>query len=268
MKPYAPRTIKGLRKKLVPGCEVMTVEDFDEWMTEEVLRYQRTKVLTSDLMFGVSRGIRPAVLYVCCQMKLRCWFDDMLNDVLLQFVEKDLFKYDPVKARITHYLSWLGYKRACRRVTFYLSPHQEVPDDFDFPDRQDEAKLFFTEDFLCSNVPNIRWRRDPEICRWLSFFILAGVKRSVVLDALKQTFYHGNTPAAKSVYNYALVTVRIELAERIERYSGGELPVKSDHGVLPSLWGSKYPQTDRDIRGDGISDSYFFTNQTCGSVSK
>lgn len=222
MKVYKEKTLKRLRKKNLPACELMSQSEYDEWMTEEVLRYKRTRLLTADVMFGVRRGIRSAVALVCKSHNLTCFFDDIMSDVTLSLAEKWLFQYDPIKSRISYFLSYIGFRLAEKRINVYHTEHMQSEDWHEqmSPEPQDK---FLMQDFIFDRLPTIQWRMHPTICRWIALFILAGVSKKVVLKALHETILENRPFRCNLLYDYTLVTVRIELADKLERHSGGVL---------------------------------------------
>lgn len=223
MRIYKLKTIKRLRKKNLPACELMSQIDYDEWMTEQVVCYKRAKEITADLMFGIARGIRSAVAFVCQKHDLLCYFDDVLNDVMLLLLDKWLFRYDPVRSRITYYLSFVGYFCAVKCVSKYHTEHMQ--DEYWHEVISPEpTETFIIEDFLFGTLPKLKWRMAPQVCSWISLFVLAGVQKKTVMKALHDTIYENRPHRANTFYDYTLVTLRIELDRQLERQTGGVLP--------------------------------------------
>jgi hypothetical protein len=230
---YKNKTLIRLKKKLAPSCEQMNREEFEDWMVEEVVRYCRTKEITSGLVSGIARGVRSAVLFSCKRFNRLEWFDDLLNDTILQVVEKDLSRYDPVRGGIIYYLSLAGFRYAWKRVQWYHlgEPLDNYSDTLIAPA---PSELFFIEDFADEIMTKKDWRMHPALCSWAVHFVLIAARPSDVLMAL--TTFIKSRSDARLLYFYVLVTMRIELAQRLERHSEYRLSKEPDNGIPSSFW--------------------------------
>jgi hypothetical protein len=240
---YKPKTLLRLKKKNAPGCEFLTDKDFDEWMTEEVLRFQRTKIISSELVSGLARGLRSVVAFACKKHSLTCIFDDILHDAILAFLEKYLPVYDPIRSRITYYLSKYGYFVAMDVLEFSHSENMREEDYYIEMSPLPE-ETFVLEDFLLISIPDIQWRMSSTICTWIALLIVMGIEKKKVLLMMDDTILHRCPHKQDVLYDYTLVTLRITLAKQLERNSGGMFPDQSDRGVLSDLREGQYAEAD------------------------
>jgi len=216
---FPTRKMLRLRRKHLPVPETLEPAEFEEWLYEEVIRYQRTGVSTGVLVQGISRAIRNMVALAVQEMGIEDAFEDVLHDLLLYFLEGQLMKFQPFRGRIVPWLRMLGYWKALR-IGFPRYHHQRLVEDNEAFEITPDPFFnpYFTEDFVANNVVQISWKMNPALCRWVSTFVLVGSTRKEVIRILRRTFFRNKTrDEAINLYQYVLVKLRIELANEMGR---------------------------------------------------
>jgi len=213
----AKRNLQRLRKKHLPFYEKMTQKEFEEWLEEEVVRRQRTELITSDLIGGIARVIRPIIMLTCKSYKVPEAFDDLLHDIIIKLAEKDTRQWNPFRGRVTYFLAFRALWGSIAFVRNY------IPLDRDDPDLIEALPVdpqFIVEDFLHADLKSLPWAFDSNICVFIAMQVLVGVKRKRVITLLRKTFFKKSEdrPLAINVYEHVIALLRLELSSRMERY--------------------------------------------------
>lgn len=238
------RKLLRLRKKHLPVYEKLNETEFEDWLQEELFRYQRTKESTSETIGGIVRAIRKVVYVVAKRYKQLCSFEDLLHDAAIRLLEHEAKLWNPLKGGASRYLTFKAMAYTVRQVPKYKSEHMVELDPYSLR-TWDQAEEWFVEDFI-DELPILQWRLDSRICNLIAIHLMAGQPRSEVIRLLRRTVFKvsksdGQSNAEAQIhYQYVLVILRITLREKLNGLDRGSeipLPTKPNQRISESLRG-------------------------------